>query len=736
MSIKHFFTLVLLVVFFQFSFSQIVTNELPLGVQLKLGVEKIEKIQVSPIVNLLTTSEIKPIAQQFAYLINTDISPLNEGHWTDVSGGRVWQLVIQSKGAYSLNFTLEPFLLPLGAKLFFYSADNTYIVGAITAANNKDFKKLPIQAIPGDMVIVEYFLPDGVDFKNDFRITRIGHDFKNAFGSHESGPCEVNVNCAEGDDWQIEKRSVAKIIIDNSYYCTGALINNTKQDARPYLLTAAHCIHQFSEAENSVFYFNYESADCEGTSTPPIQTIGGSSLIATGKNENLDFTLLELSVMPPESFEPYLAGWNREAIPSSDVTSIHHPDGDIKKISRDYDATIIGDFGYGYDSYSHWQILQWDVGTTEGGSSGSPLFDAEHLIIGDLTGGEANCVNPVNDYYARFDKSWEDYSEDFYQLKTWLDPTGSGTMKLEGFDPYSQKYKWDLSAYLVHNIEDIGCSDSISPYFIVKNQGLEKVDSFEYDLYIDEILAKSGKYNTTLNSGFSINVYLGSIHKDFGDHTLAFIVKNPNGEQDENSINDTIYKEFNLLNGVALELELKTDDYAYETWWELENSQNEVIYSSDVYGDTTLYTSNFCLEYSCYIFKMYDQSSDGICCDFGNGYYSLRNSFTDEVIASGGEFLDEDFSSFCLTPSGLNQTQDFPYRMFPNPASYLNPVIEVFLDSAYSVNIFNLNGKLLYSENEVYNRSELNLSNWENGIYIIHLSSGDKHVVDKLIIMK
>ena len=52
------------------------------------------------------------------------------------------------------------------------------------------------------------------------------------------------------------------------------------------------------------------------------------------------------------------------------------------------------------------RVNDWDLGTTEPGSSGSPLFDPDHCIVGQLFGGFAACSNDLEDWYGRFYVSW------------------------------------------------------------------------------------------------------------------------------------------------------------------------------------------------------------------------------------------------------------------------------------------------------------------------------------------
>ncbi len=329
--------------------------------------------------------------------------------------------------------------MPRGAKMYIYASDGSFSFGPITYRNNKANGMLPTRYFPSQELIIEYHEPINAQ-ANDFLIKDIVV-YTKLLG--ESQACEVNINCPEGSQWQTEKQSVAKIVFTSGlsqYLCTGALVANTAMNREPYFLTANHCISSDNEAESAVFYFNYESTDCEGLNILQGETVSGSALIATGQDgtqDHLDFTLLRLSATPPYSYNPYFAGWSRISDPQAIDSSIciHHPAGDIKKISKDLDNPGIGTFT-GYDANTHWQIYAWDLGTTEGGSSGSPLFDQNRRIIGDLTGGEASCDNNVNDYYAQFYQSWDKYPDSIMQLRYWLDPLNQNPAYFDGYDPY------------------------------------------------------------------------------------------------------------------------------------------------------------------------------------------------------------------------------------------------------------------------------------------------------------
>ncbi|MFH2144329.1 MAG: PKD domain-containing protein [Bacteroidota bacterium] len=388
-----------------------------------------------------------PIPYRFAkqFIVNYNLD--NSGKWEILPDGhKLWRLTIRSQGAYSLNFVFSPFRIPEGAKVFLYNSDRTSILGALTSKNNQEFNSLATTVIPGDEITIEYFEPVNPEFKGELCITEIFHAYRNivewvkfkdsSFGA--SGSCNIDINCPEGANWQDEKKAVCRIIM-GSGMCSGTILNNTAMDGKPYFLTANHCTG-YTYA-NWVFNFRLEAATCGSTTDPypsagSIPSVTGCTLRAT--TSVLDFCLVEMTSMPDQTqHQPYWCGWNNSATPATNTVGIHHPSGDVKKICIDDDPPAIGNYGSGYDSNSHWHIAEWDGGVTEGGSSGSALFDENHHVVGDLTGGQAACGYVFNDYYARFDRSWDDYTPIAEQLKYWLDPSSSGVTTLDGFDFYN-----------------------------------------------------------------------------------------------------------------------------------------------------------------------------------------------------------------------------------------------------------------------------------------------------------
>jgi hypothetical protein len=160
-----------------------------------------------------------------------------------------------------------------------------------------------------------------------------------------------------------------------------------------------------------------------------------------GGSTGSDFFLVLLNSAIPASYNAYFNGWSRDTIhPSPSGTGIHHPQGDIKKIST-YMTPVQQAHWVGNPKLSHWRVAWSETpnghGTTEPGSSGSPLFDYQGRLIGTLTGGDSSCDSAalnLPDYYGMFSYSWDKNGTDSTQvLKYWLDPDSTGVIALNGW---------------------------------------------------------------------------------------------------------------------------------------------------------------------------------------------------------------------------------------------------------------------------------------------------------------
>ncbi|MBK9419707.1 MAG: T9SS type A sorting domain-containing protein [Flavobacteriales bacterium] len=383
----------------------------------------------------------------------------NAGKWTDLpNGDRIWRVRILSMGALATELYFDMYL-PQGASLFVYSPDGRQQLGAFTPYNNSADGSFATGLIDGESSIVEYYEPQAELGMGRLDVKSVGHGYRMT-GTALSDPCEVDVNCTEGASWTAQRDAVVRIsVLDGgfNYWCSGSLVNNLAQDCKPYFLTARHCgeTATASDFNQWKFYFNYEKPNCgSGVATQAHSMTGCTKRGDSNDNNNgnisgSDYLLLEANTPDiPSTYTPFWAGWDANNSATAGGVGIHHPAGSQKKIST-FTSTPSSSTWGGVPG-THW-TLTWVTtanghGVTEGGSSGSPLFNNAKRIVGTLTGGGSCCVagdcgpgtGPnVSDSYGKMSYHWQsDPGPANQKLKVWLDPASTGLLTMDGsYDP-------------------------------------------------------------------------------------------------------------------------------------------------------------------------------------------------------------------------------------------------------------------------------------------------------------
>lgn len=423
-------------------------------------------ISMSSFTNRIEQKESKDGALRFAHPYFVNLTPKNSGRWIELADGcRIWTLTLHSEGAKSINLIFDQFLIDPNSRLIVYSPYYEEATITFSSENHTPTGVLPTVPIPGDMVVVEYQQYKGCKTEPCIVIGAVNHDYLGVFGIlhnnkagrfGDSGECNPDITCAQEPSIIIENKSVCKIIVDGTQLCSGTLINNTLMDGTPYFLSAAHCFKKKESAFSTIYFFNYEVPACqnniEGTK---MQYITGGLMRAFV--DTYDMALLEMNHIPEHSFQPYWAGWNLNEAPTAPYLSIHHPSGDVKKYAITKDPLIKSTFksytneGVPFATDVHWLVKKWDTGTTEGGSSGCGIFDANNLLVGSLSGGDATCKNPQNDYFVRMNRAWNAGPNADQQLAHWLNPNNQAVQKLEGYNHYNKSMERVSYIKTTHN---------------------------------------------------------------------------------------------------------------------------------------------------------------------------------------------------------------------------------------------------------------------------------------------
>ncbi len=503
----------------------------------------------------------KNIPYRFGYnhLVNYNLN--NSGSWINLEdGSRVWRLGIFSTGALSINLAFQYVSIPDGGKLFVFNADKSIVLGAFTQQYISSDLMLGTELINGDSIVVEYIEPANAIGQSSLELFRITHRYRGidafmekTFGT--SGSCMNNVNCPAYAPYDNQIRSVVCLVSGGSEFCTGALINNTCNDGTPYVLTANHC--GASGFGSWVFRFNWEAAGCTnpGSSPSTAQSISGST--SRANSAGTDMRLVQINSAIPAAYGVYFAGWDRSTVPSVNPYCIHHPSGDIKKISFTTGTSSTAT----YSSAQCWKTPTWTDGVTEPGSSGSPLFNSSGLIIGQLYGGPSTCAyenNAANgyDFYGRVDISWTGGGTNSTRLSNWLAPASCGAepSSLNGYDPNMPSIALDATIPSVTSPAATECDGNITPVVLLKNNGTTTLNTVSINYTVDAGSPVSFPWSGSLASNASVNVILPAFSTTTGAHTFTVSVSNPNGSPDQNTANDATTVSFNVVNPTGLTL--------------------------------------------------------------------------------------------------------------------------------------------------------------------------------------
>ncbi|HMN34991.1 MAG TPA: hypothetical protein PKE36_06245 [Chiayiivirga sp.] len=424
------------------------------GERLRLSAPDLSRLKAQDTVNDLKTGVPLRYGQVLParFDLAADTGP---GRWESAADGRLtWRLEVAGKGAHSLEFAFSRFRLPPGASLSIHARDGSVALPLLTDADNPAGGVLHTAMLASDAAVLELTLPAERRATLELALRSVSWGYRDPFAAAraKSGSCNVDTACPEGDAWRNQIASVVGYSFSSSsssLYCTGTLVatGSAAQDtARPRLATAYHCISTAQEAASAVFYWGCESPTCRApgsaesgsrlpatTASRAIQT-GGAQLLST--NQATDFTALELNAPVPAAAMAYYSGWDRSGIAPNGAVGIHHANGNEKRIVFNDDplTPMRNCIVSGGDPDTHWRVDQWELGTTEIGSSGSGLWNPSNgHLIGVLSGGNAGCANPSGyDCYGRLSSAWEVPSDTGTSIRAAFDRSGGNPETMPG----------------------------------------------------------------------------------------------------------------------------------------------------------------------------------------------------------------------------------------------------------------------------------------------------------------
>ena len=798
---KNIITTIILVVATLTATAQIELAKQPRSIHANISTGS-KAISIAPPTSKTTTIHQKGRAY-FGKLLPCDINFMEQSTVHNTDGGTIYTLTLTSQGAHSIGIRTDGLTIAEGSELYVYNNDKDDILGAITSKDS-DMSLLTRQ-IQGDTLNVELFVPQGVK-QNDFKITAICYDYANMFGKQSKGfgsssACnsEIDINCDEGQAFQDIKHAVVLLTVDNdgeTFICTGTIVNNINCDQTPYVLTAAHCVCEQQAADHTVIYFNYENTLCgRKSANSNYSSMTGATIVATAPQETynyrsgrtssttyptMDFTLLKLKKQIPDDYMPYYAGLTTsETDALSSVATIHHPQGEVKKISiahqKPYqDSYPEEDNSVHYRSFVHWHVAQWSAGTTEGGSSGAALLNGKKQVIGILSGGYANCNNPVDDFFQMISKAWHPSSNPDNQLQLPL-AQDTHVKEILPFNPLNigEKYlpaivsastnsdnsiaeiSWKTlqisTSKFTEDFENLRTEDDIENVFIA-NVDMDN-DRSEWHIVTDTdahsgnscIASNTTTQDNNLNNNSSTNDYLTlpKLAIKAGD-TLRFWAKSDGGESTLKISQNTRSSRYIEIKSITIgsdweKHEIPLDDFAGKSIYInishiTEKDGSTAVYIDDISIDSgTSENTNTITGYEVYCNNELLQTiADTATRSFthnierGNTYtYYVLNKYDNATSNIGNSVvIDLDDTPTATSEQLRPQT---PLLAYPNPTTGAISITAPYNISKSEIIVADITGRKVMSQ-EINNIAkdetiELSLAALRPGIYIIRLGS-------------
>ena len=358
---------------------------------------------------ILDSLQIDPYLHFCGIVRDLKINCLDDDFAKIING--VWNktIKIQSEGAKEMEIVFNKFILSPNTIVSFYTDSLRYQYQGEYFFHKPDSSYIS-NFLRGDFCIITIEIPMDEFEKNKIQISQIHHlteSFEDAI-SDKNYSCMIDVNCPKGNNWCDEKRSVAIFRFTEKggrYQCTGALVNNYRDNYEQYFLTARHCTNKIIDWSTTTFCFNYQNTFCnaENGSENKFFKVQGSRLIGYCDVSWSDNALLLITEPIPIQFNVFYAGVDIKKKSMGDkVTCIHHSKGKPKKIVSGKLKHFAG---------PKWEMY-WDDGIVSTGGSGAPVFyNNNKRVIGTISGGfDLDCSNNLKQDWVGKIRSCVDYS--------------------------------------------------------------------------------------------------------------------------------------------------------------------------------------------------------------------------------------------------------------------------------------------------------------------------------------
>lgn len=288
------------------------------------------------------------------------------------------------------------------------------------------------------------------------------------------------------------------------------------------------------------------------------------------------------------------------------------------------------------------------------------------------------------------------------------------------------------------------CSNTFSPVVSFANTGSNEITSAVLSYKVDNQTAVTYNWTGTLAPATDVRIELPqlAVHTN-ATHNFTVSIVSVNGGTDALTSNNTRSNEFDfeaieeeaVFDTETVKITVQPDEYGSEIQWFLFDSNQNIKAYSLGYADSengelpeadvqTIEVDNN----ACYSFIIIDMGEDGICCDYGNGFYKLETA-NGTVIAQGGnyEVVDQALFGINVILGNKNFKKADNIILYPNPAnSILNIASANAADMPESYTVYNSLGQVMGSGSITSEIQTLDIARYAQGVYFVKLAKGSE----------
>ena len=277
------------------------------------------------------------------------------------------------------------------------------------------------------------------------------------------------------------------------------------------------------------------------------------------------------------------------------------------------------------------------------------------------------------------------------------------------------------------------CEGSYTPSVQIQNNGTSPLTSATVTITQGGNTVSTGTYSGNLATYGTANVTCTPIANFTGGTLNVTVTTTGDATAANNNVNATIATALTAASQYVT-VNITTDAYASETSWTIKNASGTTVASGGgnwqdlaAAGQTVRTPVQVTLSANqCYDFEILDAYGDGICCQYGNGAYSVVDA-VGTTLLSGGEFGDSEKKPFKTGALGINEENFAAMNVYPNPATDAINVSFEAANADYSVDVLDIQGRVIASQvvNNVNGTQVVSFAteNMAKGNYIVRIAS-------------